>query len=351
MELSAAGARSVREASDAGALPEHNFTFAEVAGLSLVPMGSLVHVCAMVVASEAVVTAPNKKGVDVSRRTLTVADASHRSVPVTIFAPRVQHIEGESGQIIAFKGRTESYQGACKLTACVEDVTVSPSIAEAHALHAHWAQARPHVTPLLPALNFTPIASLAALAAADAPADTVDLLVVVVSAEPPVAFVGSMSGKEQRRLSLVVCDASEGGRSCPLTCFAPAEGALPAFAPGVLLAIAGARLDSYKGELQCSAYANRVTFDPDVPEARALRVWWASQPSFMETTIFGHSWRSYALEADTTAGDGGPEEKIRTEALLGPSRSLLGMSSCRSPAAPACWLSATPSPRSARRTR
>ena len=59
MELSAAGARSVREASDAGALPEHNFTFAEVAGLSLVPMGSLVHVCAMVVASEAVVTAPN----------------------------------------------------------------------------------------------------------------------------------------------------------------------------------------------------------------------------------------------------------------------------------------------------
>ena len=40
----------------------------------------------------------------------------------------------------------------------------------------------------------------------------------------------------------MVCDASEGGRSCPLTCFAPAEGALPAFAPGVLLAIAGARL-------------------------------------------------------------------------------------------------------------
>ena len=279
MELSAAGARSVREASDAGALPEHNFTFAEVAGLSLVPTGSLVHVCAMVVASEAVLTAPNKKGVDVSRRTLTVADASHRSVPVTIFAPRVQHIEGESGQIIAFKGRTDSYQGACKLTAFVEDVTVSPSIAEAHALHAHWAQARPHVTPLLPALNFTPIASLAALAAADAPTDTVDLLVVVVSAEPPVAFVGSTSGKEQRRLSLVVCDASEGGRSCPLTCFAPAEGALPAFAPGVLLAIAGARLDSYKGELQCSAYANRVTFDPDVPEARALRVWWASQPA------------------------------------------------------------------------
>ena len=140
-------------------------------------------------------------------------------MPVTIFAPRVQHIEGESGQIIAFKGRTDSYQGACKLTAFVEDVTVSPSIAEAHALHAHWAQARPHVTPLLPALNFTPIASLAALAAADAPADTVDLLVVVVSAEPPVAFVGSTSGKEQRRLSLVVCDASEGGRSCPLTCF------------------------------------------------------------------------------------------------------------------------------------
>ena len=54
-------------------------------------------------------------------------------------------------------------------TAFVEDVTVSPSIAEAHALHAHWARARPHVTLLLPALNFTPIASLAALAAADAP--------------------------------------------------------------------------------------------------------------------------------------------------------------------------------------
>ena len=82
----------------------------------------------MVVASEAVVTAPNKKGVDVSRRTLTVADASHRSVPVTIFAPRVQHIEGESGQIIAFKGRTDSYQGACKLTAFVEDVTVCSPI-------------------------------------------------------------------------------------------------------------------------------------------------------------------------------------------------------------------------------
>ena len=221
---------------------------------------------------------PNKKGVDVSRRTLTVADASHRSVPVTIFAPRVQHIEGESGQIIAFKGRTDSYQGACKLTAFVEDVTVSPSIAEAHALHAHWAQARPHVTPLLPALNFTPIASLAALAAADAPTDTVDLLVVVVSAEPPVAFVGSTSGKEQRRLSLVVCDASEGGRSCPLTCFAPAEGALPAFAPGVLLAIAGARVDSFQGEPRCTAWVDRCTLDPYVPEASAtLKAWWAAR--------------------------------------------------------------------------
>ena len=141
MELSAAGARSVREASDAGALPEHNFTFAEVAGLSLVPMGSQVHVCAMVVASEAVVTAPNKKGVDVSRRTLTVADASHRSVPVTIFAPRVQHIEGESGQIIAFKGRTDSYQGACKLTAFVEDVTVCSPI--------------PPIPPIPPILRFS----------------------------------------------------------------------------------------------------------------------------------------------------------------------------------------------------
>ena len=32
---------------------------------------------------------PNKKGVDVSRRTLTVADASHRSVPVTLMVSPV----------------------------------------------------------------------------------------------------------------------------------------------------------------------------------------------------------------------------------------------------------------------
>ena len=52
----AAGARSVREANDAGALPEHNFTFAEVAGLSRVPTGSLVHVCAMVVATDSLLS-------------------------------------------------------------------------------------------------------------------------------------------------------------------------------------------------------------------------------------------------------------------------------------------------------
>ena len=280
VELSAAGAKAVREVGDDSALPAHNLSFVKIAGLSTVPTGSPVHVCAVVVTSEAVVTAPNKKGIDVSRRTLTIADTSHRSVLVTIFAPRVQHIEGESGQVIVLKGRTDSYQGTCKLTAFVEDVEFAPSIAEARELQAHWARVRPHVTPLLPALSFTPIASLAAAAStADASTDTVNLLAIVASVEPPETFVGATSGKEQRRISLVVCDSSEGGRSCPLTCFAPAEGALPAFAPGALLAVAGARCETFKGKVQCSVYVSRCTIDPDVPSARALRAWWASQPA------------------------------------------------------------------------
>ena len=108
-----------------------------------------------------------------ARRTLTVADASHRSVPVTIFAPRVQHIEGESGQIIAFKGRTDSYQGACKLTAFVEAVTLSPSTAEAHALRAHplafWMTSAWCPSPQAPAQAGRPKRSrnLAAIARAE----------------------------------------------------------------------------------------------------------------------------------------------------------------------------------------
>ena len=50
----------------------------------------------------------------------------------------------------------------------------------------------------------------------------------------------------------------------------------------------------------------------------------------METAIVGHSWRSYTLEADTTAGDGGPEEKMMNRSLIGafsePRRVLSGLS-------------------------
>ena len=62
----------------------------------------------------------------------------------------------------------------------------------------------------LPILTFTPIASLAT--EADAKSE-VDLLVIIVSAEPPISFVSS-GGKAQRRVNMVVCDAS-GGDALP----------------------------------------------------------------------------------------------------------------------------------------
>ena len=58
--------------------------------------------------------------------------------------------------------------------------------------------------PLTPAYAFTPVASLAALAAAEAP-EPVDLCVYVVDSEPPVAFT-SGAGEQMLRVALTVAD-------------------------------------------------------------------------------------------------------------------------------------------------
>ena len=46
----------------------------------------------------------------------------------------------------------------------------------------------------------------------------------------------------------------------------------------MLLAIAGARVDSFQGEPRCTAWVDRCTLDPYVPEASAtLKAWWAAR--------------------------------------------------------------------------
>ena len=180
-----------------------------------------------------------KSGTEGSQRTLTIADESLRSIPLRVSSSRVEHLGGSVGSIVVVKGQTGAYFGAPKLRAFAENVDIDPDLPEAQELRTHWQHVRREdVHPCLPILKFTPIASLGTEAAAKS---EVDLLVIAVSIEPPISFV-SQGGKAQRRVNMVVCDAS--GDALPLTCFCPAEGALPALAPGVLLAIGGARVRS-----------------------------------------------------------------------------------------------------------
>ena len=271
--LRAVASRGVRVLDDDDKLPRHNLQFTPIANLPSLPVDTNVHVLGVVVDAEAVEHGLTKSGTEGSQRTLTIADESLRSIPLRVSSSRVEHLGGSVGSIVVVKGQTGAYFGAPKLRAFAENVDIDPDIAEAQELRTHWQHVRREdVHPCLPILKFTPIASLAT--EADAKSE-VDLLVIVVSAEPPISFVSS-GGKAQRRVNMVVCDAS-GGDALPFTCFCPAEGALPALAPGVLLAIGSARVESYRGERKVSASLGRCTLEPHVPEAAALRAWWATR--------------------------------------------------------------------------
>ena len=94
------------------------------------------------------------------------------------------------------------------------------------------------------------------------------------------------NGTQGRRVGMVVCDREA---AVPLTLFAPAEGALPAFAPGKLLSVAGASMETYLGELKCRTWLDRVTLEPLGSEAAALRQWWASRPaSYVAPSVTMH---------------------------------------------------------------
>ena len=122
---------------------------------------------AVVVSAGELVTRPTRKGGDASMCTVLVADMSGCSIPLTIWAPTVQEIDVRESQIVDVKARTSVYKSAAQLSAFLEDCTLAASSVEAHELHAGWSRARPEVRPLTPAYAFTPVASLAALAAAD----------------------------------------------------------------------------------------------------------------------------------------------------------------------------------------
>ena len=247
--LRAVASRGVRVLDDDDKLPRHNLQFTPIANLPSLPVDTNVHVLGAVVDAEAVEHGLTKRGTEGSQRTLTIADKSLRSIPLRVSSSRVEHLGGSVGSIVVVKGQTGAYFGAPKLRAFAENVDIDPDIAEAQELRTHWQHVRREdVHPCLPILTFTPIASLAT--EADAKSE-VDLLVIIVSAESPISFVSS-GGKAQRRVNMVVCDAS-GGDALPFTCFCPAEGALPALAPGVLLAIGSARVETYRGERQVSA--------------------------------------------------------------------------------------------------
>ena len=271
--LSAVASRGVRVLDNDDKLPRHNLQFTPIANLPSLAVDTNVHLLGVVVDAEAVEHGLTKSGTEGSQRTLTIADESLRSIPLRVSSSRVEHLGGSVGSIVVVKGQTGAYFGAPKLRAFAENVDIDPDIPEAQELRTHWQHVRREdVHPCLPILTFTPIASLAT--EADAKSE-VDLLVIIVSAEPPISFVSS-GGKAQRRVNMVVCDAS-GGDALPFTCFCPAEGALPALAPGVLLAIGSARVENYRGERQVSASLGRCTLEPHVPEAAALRAWWATR--------------------------------------------------------------------------
>ena len=267
--------RGVCMLDDDSKLPQHSYDFASIADVPSHPVGTNFHALGVVVNAGDVEHELTKSGTQGSQRTLTIADESLRSIPLRITSQRVEHIGGSVGSIVAVKGLTGAYFGTPKLSAFVDNVDIDPDITEAQKLRERWQHVRmEQVHALLPAFDFTPIASLATEADAKS---AVDLLAIVVSAEPPIGIV-SHAGKAQRCVNMVVCDAS--GVALPFTCWCPAEGTLPVLAPGMLLAICGATVKVYHGERQASASLERCTLEPHVrtmPEAAALRAWWATR--------------------------------------------------------------------------
>ena len=283
VKLSKLGVQHVREEDDDRGLPAHNFSFVSIAAIGQLAAGTHVHVLGVLVAASGVVTAPNKvKGTETSRRMLKIADASGKSIEVTVFANGVQHIDGEVGRVITIKGDTGTFRGVPTLTASLASVDFEPTLSEADELRELWAQTPPEVTPLLPRLTYKPIASLAN----EPSTEPVDLLGVIASVEAPVLYTAA-NGTQGRRVGMVLCDASEA--AVPLALFAPADGALPAFAPGKLLSVAGASMETYLGELKCRTWLDRVTLEPPGPEATDLRGWWASRPaSYVAPSVTMH---------------------------------------------------------------
>ena len=91
-----------------------------IATLPSISPEACVRVVAVVVDAEPVENARTAKGGEASRRKLFLADASAKSVEVTIHAPRVQEVGGEHivGSIIALeKARTRVFQGTPVLRA------------------------------------------------------------------------------------------------------------------------------------------------------------------------------------------------------------------------------------------
>ena len=80
------------------------------------------------------------KAAETWRRTLTIADESHRSIELTVFDWDEQ-TKASLGGIISVKARTDDFLGVPQLKASLKDVDFAASIPEAHALHAHWSRA------------------------------------------------------------------------------------------------------------------------------------------------------------------------------------------------------------------
>ena len=111
--------------------------------------GTLVRVVALVTDMGDVASKWNEaKAAETLRRTLTIADESHRSIELTVFDWDEQ-TDASLGGIISVKARTDDFMGVPQLKASSKDVDFAASIPEAHALHAHWLRESPEVTPLL----------------------------------------------------------------------------------------------------------------------------------------------------------------------------------------------------------
>ena len=137
-----------------------------IASVQSLPVETYVRCAAAVVLhAEAAEVGPTSKGGEASKRVLTIADASGKSTELTIWGRREDALGGDVvGSIISLnKAQTRAYRGTPTLSAFNDDVDYAPTHGEAHALHQLWVQTPPEVTPLLPSLSYTSIASLAPL--------------------------------------------------------------------------------------------------------------------------------------------------------------------------------------------